>query len=589
MRYFALACDYDGTLAQHGRVDIPTLDALKRLRANGRELVLVSGRELEDLQSTFDHLEMFGWAVLENGALLYRPGTREEKVLAERPPENFLESLRRRGVSPISVGRTIVATWRPQEQAVLDAIHECGLELQIIFNKDAVMVLPAGVNKATGLAAALLQLGLSPHNVVGVGDAENDHAFLGLCECGVAVDNALPALKETADFTTRGDHGAGVTELINELIDNDLAGREPLLARHHLLLGHRADGTQVRIRPYGNSLLFAGPSGSGKSTAATSFLERLIEARYQFCLIDPEGDFASFGDAVVLGGPTRGPTVEEVVQLLTNPAENAVINLVGMAISERPPFFLSLLPRLQEMRARVGRPHWLIVDEAHHMFPASWERGELALAQGLDRTVLITVHSGQVNAAILTTIDTVVAVGKSPYQTLGEFCQVIGVAAPAAGPDELEENQVLLWSRHTEEPPFPIQVVPHRTERIRHVRKYAEGQLPPERSFWFRGPKGNLNLRAQNLILFLQLADGVDDETWLYHLREGDYSRWFRDCIKDEDLAGEAERVEQLTGITPRQSRDLIRAATEKRYTLPAAPAMPMPGTDAEAGAGKKE
>ena len=48
----------------------------------------------------------------------------------------------------------------------------------MIFNKGAVMILPSGVNKATGLAAALEELGLSPHNVVGVGDAENDHAFL---------------------------------------------------------------------------------------------------------------------------------------------------------------------------------------------------------------------------------------------------------------------------------------------------------------------------------------------------------------------------------------------------------------------------
>jgi HAD superfamily hydrolase (TIGR01484 family) len=587
MRYLALACDYDGTLAHDGKVDEPAHDALKRLRASGRELVLVSGRELEDLQSTFAHLDLFAWAVLENGALLYRPATREEKVLAERPSEKFLAALRRRNVGPVSVGRVIVATWRPHETAVLDAIHECGLELQIIFNKDAVMVLPAGVTKATGLAAALGRLGLSPHNVVGVGDAENDHAFLGLCECSVAVANALPALKETADFTTRRHHGGGVAELIDELVGNDLADRERLLARHHLLFGHRDDGQEVRIRPHGSSLLFAGPSGSGKSSAATSFLERLVEAKYQFCLIDPEGDFSSLEGAVVLGGRASTPSVEEVVQLLGHPDENAVVNLVGLAITERPSFFLGLLPRLLEARARVGRPHWLVVDEAHHLFPTSWERGELALPPGLDRTVLITVHPGQVNASILATVDTVVAVGKSPEQTVREFCRTIGTAPPPSSPVELEAGEVLVWSRQTGEPPFRTRVVPHRTERHRHVRKYTEGELPPERSFYFRGPKGKLNLRAQNLLLFLQLADGVDDETWMYHLREGDYSRWFRDCIKDEELAVEAERVEGLTGVTPKESRERIRATVEKRYTLPAPPTMPMPGTNAEKGAAK--
>src|SRR5206468_1017620 len=110
-------------------------------------------------------------------------------------------------------------------------IREMGLELQVIFNKDAVMVLPSGVNKATGLASALAELGLSPHNVVGVGDAENDHAFLAYCEAAVAVDNALPMLKERADLVTRAGHGAGVVELIDRMIADDLGDLVPRLGR----------------------------------------------------------------------------------------------------------------------------------------------------------------------------------------------------------------------------------------------------------------------------------------------------------------------------------------------------------------------
>jgi hypothetical protein len=53
-----------------------------------------------------------------------------------------------------------------------------------------------------------------------------------------------------------------------------------------------------------------------------------------------------------------------------------------------------------------------------------------------------------------------------------------------------------------------------------------------DKSFYFRGPAGNLNLRAQNLVLFNQMAEGVDDETWLYHLRRGDHSRWFREASR---------------------------------------------------------
>ena len=134
----------------------------RRLNAGGatrlplweRQLSLVTGRELPDLQSTFPRLDQFDRIVAENGALLYRPATKEERVLAEPPPPAFLEELEQRGVRPVSTGRVIVATWEPHQAAVLDAIRHLGLELQVIFNKGAVMVLPSGVNKATGLAVA---------------------------------------------------------------------------------------------------------------------------------------------------------------------------------------------------------------------------------------------------------------------------------------------------------------------------------------------------------------------------------------------------------------------------------------------------
>ncbi len=222
MRYLALACDYDGTLAEHGQVPDTAVAALDRVRASGRRLLLVSGRELADLQEAFDHLDLFDRVVAENGALLYRPSSREMRRLAEPPPARFVEALRARGVEPLSVGRSIVATWHPNETVVTETIRDLGLELQVIFNKGAVMVLPSGVNKASGLRAALKELGLSPHNVVGVGDAENDYAFLSICECAVAVANALPALVERCDHVTRADHGAGVAELADELVADDL-------------------------------------------------------------------------------------------------------------------------------------------------------------------------------------------------------------------------------------------------------------------------------------------------------------------------------------------------------------------------------
>jgi len=231
MRYTALACDYDGTLAWDGRVDAATLRALERVRASGRALLMVTGRELDQLGEVFDRLDLFDRVVAENGALLYHPATGAERLLADPPPQAFVEVLRRADIEPLSVGRVIVATVSPHETTVLETIHELGLELQVIFNKGSVMVLPSGTNKATGLRAALDEMGLAPRTTVGVGDAENDHAFLGLCGCGVAVANALPMLKATADLVTASARGAGVVELIDRLVANDLADVVPHVRR----------------------------------------------------------------------------------------------------------------------------------------------------------------------------------------------------------------------------------------------------------------------------------------------------------------------------------------------------------------------
>jgi HAD superfamily hydrolase (TIGR01484 family) len=570
MRYLALACDYDGTLAAEGRMAPETVAALERLRASGRQLLLVTGRELDDLLAIVPDVHLFDCLVAENGAVLYYPASQQTTLLGEPPPEAFIRTLRARGVAPLSTGRVIVATWQPQETAVLEAVRDLGLELQVTFNKGAVMVLPAGVTKATGLAAALRTLGLSPHNLVGVGDAENDHAFLRLCECAVAVANALPMVQDGADLATQGANGAGVQELIDGLLANDLAELEPRLTRHHILLGTCEDGQEVRVNPYGRPILLAGTSGSGKSTLATGFLERLVGAGYQCCILDPEGDYDTFEGAVVLGDHQRAPTVAEALRLLEPPDQHVVINLLGLPLQDRPAFFTGFLAHLHELRARTGRPHWLVADEAHHLLPAAWQPATSALTPALPGLLLITVHPDQVAPAVLTAVDLVIAVGASPERTMASFSEALGHPAPATAPVTLEPGEALVWLRHLTPQPFRLRSAPGRTERRRHQRKYAEGELGADKSFYFRGPEGTLNLRAQNLILFLQLAEGVDDATWLYHLRQRDYSRWFRDSVNDEGLAAEAAQIEARRDLSASASRALVRAAIEQRYTLPA-------------------
>jgi HAD superfamily hydrolase (TIGR01484 family) len=484
MRYLVLCTDYDGTLAHHGQLDETTVSALDNLRASGRAVVLVTGRELEDLIRVCPRLDLFDRVVAENGALIYRPATKEERLLGEPAPAAFAEELRKRGVDRVSVGRSIVATWEPHERVVIETIRDLGLELQVIFNKGAVMVLPAGINKATGLQAALEELNLSARNAVGVGDAENDHAFLSACECSAAVANALPAVKDKADLVLQRDHGAGVVELIEEMLANDLAERDRILRRHHIRLGINEQGEDVSLSPYDTSALIVGTSGGGKSTVAAGLVERLKDKGYSFCIVDPEGDYDNVEDAVVLGSPVRAPSVDECLQVMGKPYESAVINLLGLKFNDRPAFFMTLFARLRDLRARTGRPHWLIVDEAHHVMPADWQPTDMALPQRLDGVLLISVTPASIAPAALRGIASILVVGEKPKEMLHEFASANDAPDPPVLVNKIPEGEALLWTRNGSTSPQLIALEPSRTERRRHLRKYAEGSLPEDRCFY---------------------------------------------------------------------------------------------------------
>jgi hypothetical protein len=150
-------------------------------------------------------------------------------------------------------------------------------------------------------------------------------------------------------------------------------------------------------------------------------------------------------------------------------------------------------------------------------------------------------------------------------------------AAAAEADTELEVGEVLLFSA-SDSSCRRIRIEPPSTEQRRHTRKYALGQLPPDRSFYFRGPAGKVNLRAHNLLQFIEIAAGVDDDTWAHHFRQGDYSRWFRDVIKDSELASAAAAVERDRFVSRANAVAALRAAIESRYTLPADAPLPVRG-----------
>ncbi|RWO83376.1 HAD-IIB family hydrolase [Mesorhizobium sp.] len=565
MYFMALAADYDGTLAHDGIVARKTLAALERFKKSGRKLVLVTGRELPDLKRVFPELSLFDKVVAENGAMIYTPASEEERVIAPSPEPIFVARLKRQGVKPLSVGRSIVATWEPHQATVLDIIKKMGLELEIIFNKGAVMILPSGINKATGLAAALQDLRLSPHNVVGVGDAENDHAFLQACGCSAAVDNAIPAVKDTADLVMRGARGKGVEQLIAKLIKRDHA----IVPKRHdgIVLGS-SGGDDVYLSP-SDTILIAGSSGIGKSTLATALTERFVESGFQFCVFDPEGDYDGLEGAVRLGDGSSAPTKAQVLDLIAKADSNIVVNGLALRVDERPDFFADLLPRLSSFRRRTARPHWLVIDEAHHLLPKRRDDTRAVLSLELPGTILITVHPEAISTDALRLVTAIIALGPKAKDVVKVFCKETGIEPPKDIPTP-KGARVLFWRPQSGKKVKTVKVVEPRQSLKRHSRKYAEGQLDEAGSFYFHGPDNAMNLRAHNLMIFAQIAEGIDDKTWEFHLRTGDYSKWFRHQIRDKDLARETAEAEEDKTLSAQDSRKRVLDAVRRRYTAPA-------------------
>jgi HAD superfamily hydrolase (TIGR01484 family) len=566
MRYHILATDYDGTIAKDERVAPEVVEALKKLKASGRKLILVTGRELDQLKAIFPEHTLFDRIVAENGALIYRPDTMQERLLGEKPPEAFVQELKDKGV-PISVGRVIVATWEPHQTVVLEVIKTTGLEYQVIFNKGAVMVLPPGINKAKGLHEALKDLCMAEHNTVAVGDAENDNSMLSSSECAVAVANALPQVQAIADWTTNMRQGEGVTELIEVLIKSDLSELDSNLTRHHLKLGRFPDHSVFAISPYGQNILLAGTSGSGKTTFTAALLEKLTAKQYQFCLIDPEGDYLGLPGVLSIGDSTQPPVIEQVIKLLTQPNESAVVCILSIPLKDRPTYFKKLLNAVLELRSNTGHPHMIIMDEAHHLVPKENDESFFNFPADFNSFLMITTKPELICHSFLKRINIAMMMGELPHQAMSVFAALIGenITTPENVAGDIGE--ILLWKKGQNvanlfKSDMPIQFL------FRHKRKYATGDMA-ENSFVFKGPDHKLNLKANNLMTFIQMAEGVDDETWLYYLQRKDYSKWFRNAVNDEELARLTEKIEdeEHNAVI---SRKAIFQLINERYTAPA-------------------
>lgn len=530
----AVAMDLDGTLAHNNQMSETTRAAIAAARSRGLLMILVTGRTGELLDAQFPNLRAsFDGVVLENGAVLDVDG--EERHLASPVDPELVAVLRARGVD-CTVGAVLVDVATDDVVIVNDVIGELGLDAQVIRNRGRSMVLPAGVSKGTGLRRVLRELGLSPHNVLAVGDAENDLALLDAAEIGVAVANAVPSVKHHADLVLADENGAGVQGLLAGPV---VGGSERVIAdRHRVRIGrYLDDGSPVRVPGLGVNVLIRGSSGSGKSHLAGLLIERWLRRDYTVLVLDVEGDYqglAHLPGVVTVNGAAAAAGAEPT-GLLRHRSTAIIVDLAGLDDDAVASVIRGLGPALDAERAAWGMPHWVVLDEAHTSL------GIGGAMEGLLRPndrgfLLVTFRPEDLRPDVASQIDvTITAVGRS----------------------ETRKDRIALLSQ-PDGSTRAFSMAPRQTPHVRHWHKYTTLPLPAHHWFRFTDDKGHEVAQATNVADFCRHIKDLDSTIIWGHLERGDFSRWLVKALQEYRLAALASAIER--DVLARQALELRRA-----------------------------
>lgn len=570
--FHAVAVDYDGTLADDQGVGEDVRAALAEARAEGRRLVLVTGRIVDELHQVFPEVEeVFDLVVAENGAVLHGSGVSRALV----PPVllGLDRALVESGI-PFRRGQVLLACSASHELAVFEALRRLGSDCQLVRNRSELMVLPAGVTKGSGLAVALEELGISHHSTLGVGDAENDLALLEECEIGAAVSNAVDSLKERADVVLSQPGGQGVAGLLRGPLLHGGVRIEP--KRRRIELGRSRDGQAVELPASLVNLLVSGGSGAGKSYAAGLVAERLIERDYSVCIFDPEGDHAPLGrlrGVASVGGRAPLPAPEEIAGLLRHRLHSLVVDLSLMPTRERQPYLARALAALRRHRAETGMPHWIFIDEAQAALPSGSAACD-AFDPEAGGFCLVTFRPQEVCGAASESFDFLLTVAGEKGLEEEALAALTALASLGAAGEaklrgmRLELGEAVL-TRIGPEPELRVFDLGSRWVRhVRHWHKYARAQLPVQLRFYMRGPQGATGAVAANLAALHRELVLCGPEVIEHHVRGGDLSRWIRDVMRDDELADSLQEIERLAGdgAAPEELRGRLLRVIEARY-----------------------
>ena len=548
MKLCVVASDYDGTIARDGRVEPLVLEAVKEAQARGIVVILVTGRIVADLRRVLPEHELFDAVVCENGAVLTFPKM-QRRLLTHPPSQLLLDELCARDVA-VRFGDCIIEADAGAAPKILEAIRTLELPLVLQFNHGRVMVLPQGINKATGLRAALNTLRLSLHNCVGIGDAENDYAMLDACEIGVAASWGSKALQEIADEVLQGTGPRDVAAYIREVTAHIKLPPHRAHSRR-IILGHDTEGKAVEAAIHGRNILIAGDPRSGKSWITGLFCEQLILQGYCLCVVDPEGDYTTLGSlpgVVLFGGADPPPRFSDVARALRHPEVSIVIDLSTIDHAEKLSFVNELLPMLASLRRSVGLPHWIVVDEAQYFLH---QPNEHSIDFELAAYVMSTYQPSQLHPELLKAIESVIITPMTnpvEVRALATLCGAEGAAAEwgtILASLDIDEAAVLSRFNGWGDLPRRFTITERTTSHVRHRAKYLEVPMPDDRAFVFTCNGHQFGPRARTLKEFVTLQARLPAPALEGHARRGDFSRWIGTVFADEPLAVEFRQVEK--------------------------------------------
>jgi hydroxymethylpyrimidine pyrophosphatase-like HAD family hydrolase len=511
----AIAVDFDGTVTQNGRLSQTALAAVEEARHAGLRVILVTGRIFDELNRVVPGIaERFDVIVAENGAVAVCDN--HVFPLAEPVDEGLVQELASLGTG-VRRGLVISALSRSHSQLVATAIGARQLDCQIVTNRSELMVVPAGVSKASGLEYALEVVGLSPHTTLAIGDSENDLSMLLSCEIGAAVGGCVDVLHEHADVVATADNGDGVVEILQgPMMDGS---RRVHVPRWRVRLGTDPSGNEFSLPASQVNILVSGPAGSGKSYVAGLVAEELIQLGYDIFVFDPEGDYETLGDLpnVATFGEHAVPEPDDVVALLRR-GRSVVIDLSAQSEPDGEAYITRMAPPLAELRQESGRPDWVLIDEAH--LPCGQHcPSRHFYTPSLTGHLVVTYMPERLDERLVETID---------------------VSVTPAG-----DQSTVLVSRKGDTPGVAVKVASRRLGHLRHRHKYAVWGVPSERGFWFREGPGPANgTVAHNLEELRRALPACSDDALRHHARGHEFSRWVDQVLADHELAADMALLE---------------------------------------------